>query len=77
MLIVLESPSKGTLSGEIALLYIFLPALESIWMIVPAFSCPGVSANEEPVPGLVVVTDDIIDLDLVRYGEHELVIFLV
>ena len=73
----LEAPSKGTFSGEIALLYISLFALVSIWIIVPAFSCPGVSANGEAVPGLVVVADDIIDLDLVRYGERELVIFLV
>ena len=73
----LESPSNGTFNGEIALLYISLPALVSIWIIVPAFSCPGVSANVDEVPGVVVVADDIIDLDLVRYGERELVIFLV
>ena len=73
----LESPSKGILSGEIALLYISLPVLVSIWIIVPAFSCPGVSANGDAVPVVVVVADDIIDLDLVRYGERELVIFLV
>ena len=60
-----------------ALLYISLPALVSIWIIVPAFSCPGVSANGDAVPVVVVVADDIIDLDLVRYGERDLVIFLV
>ena len=73
----LESPSKGTFRGEMSLLYIYFPALVSIWIIVPAFSCPGVSANVDEVPVVVAVADDIIDLDLVRYGERELVIFLV
>ena len=77
MFMFLESPSKGTFSGEITLLYISLPTLVSIWIIVPVFSCPGASANGEAVPGVVVVADDILDLALVRYGERELVIFLV
>ena len=77
MFMFLESQSKGTFSGEITLLYSSLPALVSICIIIPAFKCPGFSANGEAVPGVVVVADDILDLALVRYGEHELVIFLV
>ena len=60
------------------LLYIYLPALVSIWIIVSAFTCPGVSANRDSVPGVVIATlvspgvvlvtgvEDIFDLALMR-----------
>ena len=77
MLMFLESPSKGTFRGEMALLYISLPTLVSIWIIDPAFNCPGVSANSDPDAVAVVVVaaaevvpelavEVILDLDLVR-----------